>query len=160
VSGESGGPHGPCWRGWKQRRRWSAIRAQQIPATLKPLLQGTHAELVLLRDEAPPFLAVAARPGWVPGIGPDLRALPSLLDTAVDLTGAGEAAMTGLAPLLDLMEPGTAAEGEDLRAPRIQQELDYRVTLHADGSAGAELEVKYYRSLDADIVVGISYEWE
>jgi len=111
------------WRVWQAARpllaRMETVQALAAdpgtvdPAMLEPLLRETHVELVVLRDEARPFLALVSRLGWVPGVGPDLQALPPLLDIAVDLTGAGDAAMEGFAPLLDLMGEDTAAEGED-----------------------------------------------
>ena len=99
--------------------------------TLVSLLHGTRAELVTLRDEAHPFLALASRLGWMPGVGPDLQALPPLLDIAVDLAGAGEAAMEGLAPLLNLMDAGEVAEGED----------SLSLVAHALANARPQLEV-------------------
>jgi hypothetical protein len=112
------------WRVWRVARPLLArVRTVQVlaanpdtvdPTELVPLVRETHADLVTLRDEARPFLALAPRLGWVPGIGPDLQALPPLLDIAVDLTGAGEALTEGLAPLLNVMDAGTAVEGEDL----------------------------------------------
>jgi len=111
------------WRVWRAARpllkRIDTVQALIAdpttvnPTTLRPMLQGTHAELVALRDEVHPFVAQTSRMGWVPGIGPDLQALSPLLDIAVDLSGAGEAAMEGLAPLLDLIEADAATGGED-----------------------------------------------
>jgi len=91
----------------------AADPARIDPATLSPMLVETHAELVALRNEAHPFLTLASRLGGVPSVGPDLAALPPLLDVAVDLTGAGETVMEGLAPLLDLMGTGEEQEGGD-----------------------------------------------
>jgi hypothetical protein len=111
------------WRVWRAARplleqvdtvrALAADPAAADPATLAPLIVETHTGLVAVRDEARPFLALASHLGWVPGIGPDLRALPPLLDIAVDLSGAGKVALEGLAPLLDLAGGGGTAEGQD-----------------------------------------------
>jgi len=83
------------------------------PAALGPMLQETHDGLVVLHDEARPALTLFPHLGWVPGVGPDLKALPPLIDIAVDLTDAGTVAMEALAPLLSLMDAGEAPTGED-----------------------------------------------
>jgi len=82
-------------------------------AALGSMLQETHDDLVTLRDQVHPALTLFSHLGWMPKIGPDLKALPTLLDIAVDLTDAGEVAMEGLAPLLSLMDADGAPTGED-----------------------------------------------
>ena len=129
------------WGVWRTARPLLA-RARTVQAlaadpgsvdlvTLAPLLQETHTELLALRDEARPFLTLASRLGWVPAIGPDLQALPPLLDTAVDLTGAGEVLVEGLAPLLDLMDTGTAVADEDPLALAVGALADAQPQLEA-----------------------------
>ncbi len=118
------------------------------PTTLVPLLQGTRAELATLRDEARPFLALASRLGWVPGVGPDLQALPPLLDIAVDLTDAGETAMEGLAPLLNLVDAGTVAEGEHPLPLAVHTLADARPQLEA---AQALVERAAQRRAEVDL---------
>jgi len=83
------------------------------PATLGPLVQEIHVDLVALRGEIRPLLTLASKLGWVPGVGPDLQALPPLLDIAVDLTGAGDVALEGLSPLLRLMDEDAASADGD-----------------------------------------------
>jgi hypothetical protein len=98
-------------------------------ATVGPMLQKMHAELVVLRDEVYPLLALASHLGWAPGVGPDLQALPPLLDVAVDLSSAGEAAMEGLTPLLRLREASEAGHGENLLPQAVHALADARPQL-------------------------------
>jgi hypothetical protein len=65
------------------------------------LVHGTRADVVALRAEAGPFLALAPALGWVPAYGGDLVAAPHLLAIADDLTFAAKTAGDSLAPLLD-----------------------------------------------------------
>lgn len=125
----------------------AADPASADPTTLRVLLQGSHAELVTLRDEARPFLALASHVGWVPGIGQDLQALSPLLDIAVDLTGAGETVMDGLAPVLDLMDADVEAEGRGLLSSSVQALADARPQLE---SAQALLERAAQRRAEVD----------
>ena len=130
-----------AWRVWQAARplleRIDTMRALAADpaavdqAALAPMLQETHAELVILRDEARPFLALASQLGWVPGVGPDLQALSPLLEIAVDLTGAGEAAMEGLAPLLNLVDAGGASKGVDSLSLATHTLADARPQLEA-----------------------------
>jgi hypothetical protein len=129
------------WRIWRAARplleRLDTIQALAAdPATVDlgtvgPMLQEAHAGLVVLRDEAHPLLALTSYLGWAPGIGPDLQALPPLLDVAVDLTGAGETAMEGLTPLLSLTEADQAGQGEDLLSVAVHALSDARPQLEA-----------------------------
>jgi hypothetical protein len=129
------------WRIWRAARpllqqvdtarALAADPATVDPATLAPLVVETHTGLVAVRDEARPFLALASHLGWVPGIGPDLKALPLLLDIAVDLSGAGEVALEGLAPLLDLVSAGGAAEGQDTLALAVHTLVEAQPQLEA-----------------------------
>jgi hypothetical protein len=134
------GPGYHVWRVWRTAQplleRMDTVRALAAdPATVDlasvaPMLQETHAELVTLRDEARPMLKLAAHLGWVPGVGPDLQALPALLDIVVDLAGAGEAAMEELAPLLNLADADRAAEAGD----------PFFLTVHGLADARPQLE--------------------
>jgi hypothetical protein len=94
-----------------------------------PVLREAHTSLVALRDEVHPLLTLASRLDWVPGVGSDLQALPPLLDVAVDLTGAGEAAMDGLAPLLGLTEASDLGQSGDSLSPAVHALADARPQL-------------------------------
>jgi len=146
------------WRVWRAARplleRMDTVQALVADpaamdlATLKPLLRETHAELVTLRDEASPFLALASRLGWVPGIGSDLRALSPLLDVTVDLTGAGKAVMEGLAPLLNLMDADEVSAGGDPFSLAAHTLVDARPQLEA-AQALVERAVQRRTEVDA-----------
>ncbi len=76
-------------------------------------LQGAHADLRALQDEAKLFMPLTRLLGWVPRFGGDLRAAPALLDVAVGFTAAGTIAFEGVEPLLDLVD-GKETQGEPL----------------------------------------------
>jgi hypothetical protein len=127
------------WRVWRAARplleRMDTVQALAAdpaavdPASVGPMLQQTHAEVVMLRDEARPFLTLASHLGWVPGVGADVQALPSLLDAAVDLTGAGEAVMEGLEPLLPMTSADQVAEVGDPLSRTVRTLVDARPQL-------------------------------
>jgi hypothetical protein len=129
------------WRIWRTAQpllgRLDTMQALAADPTTMDLaaagsmLQETHAELTVLRDEAHPFLTLSPHLGWVPGVGPDLQALPPLLDTAVDLTAAGETAMEGFGPLLKLTEAGEAGSGEDPLVSAVHALADAQPQLEA-----------------------------
>lgn len=76
-----------------------AVRADM--ARLDEHLRATEAA-------AQPFLRVAPAFRWLPRIGPDVAAAPTLLQMAVQLTGAGRGVLDALAPLTDAL----SGEGE------------------------------------------------
>jgi hypothetical protein len=127
------------WRVW--RAAWPLLErvdtvqalaadpAAVNPALVGPMLQQTHAELVMLRDEARPFLTLASHLGWVPGVGADMQALPSLLDTAVDLTGAGKVVIEELEPLLHMTSADQVAEVGDPLSQAMRTLADARPQL-------------------------------
>jgi hypothetical protein len=152
------GPGYRVWRVWRAAQplleRMDTVRALAAdPATIDlasvaPMLQETHAELVTLRDAAHPMLKLAAHLGWVPGVGPDLQALPALLDIIVDLTGAGVAAIEELAPLLNLADADRAAEVGDPLLLAVHGLVDARPQLEA-AQALVECAVQRRAEIDA-----------
>jgi len=57
-----------------------------------------HDDLSTLRHHAAPLLAITPALGWLPGIGGDIRALPALLDMAVEFADLGRHAAAALVP--------------------------------------------------------------
>lgn len=81
------------------------------------LVLGARADVVTLRDELGFLRPVAPYLGWVPRLGPSLVAAPYLLDMADAGSEAGALAVTGLKPLLPLVQSpefGMARLGEAL----------------------------------------------
>jgi len=146
------------WRVWRAARplieRLDTVQALAAdpaavnPASVGPMVRQTHAELLMLRDEARPFLTVASHLGWVPRVGADLQALPLLLDTAVDLTGAGEAVMEGMEPLLHVLSADQAVEVGDPLSLVMQTLADARPQLYV---AQALLERAVQRQAEIDV---------
>lgn len=66
---------------------------------LETHLRGTEAA-------AKPFLWLAPRLGWLPEIGPTVAAAPALLQTGIQLAGAGRQTLDVLAPLADVLQNG------------------------------------------------------
>jgi len=81
------------------------------------LVLDARADIVTLRDELGFLRPVAPYLGWVPRLGPSLVAAPHLLDMADAGSEAGALAVTGLKPLLPLVQSpafGMAQLGEAL----------------------------------------------
>jgi hypothetical protein len=76
------------------------------PEPVSELLHTTHGDLKALQDAAWPFLHIAPYLGWVPHYGPDVEAVPVLLDIALHLTAAGESAAEPLTSLFEVAERG------------------------------------------------------
>jgi hypothetical protein len=83
------------------------------------LLRATRVDVQALHAAARPFLWLAPHLGWLPRYGPDLRAAPALLDTALDLTAAGE---TLIEPLVSVAgeKPGLQGQALDRRLAALQ----------------------------------------
>jgi hypothetical protein len=146
-----------AWRVWRAAQPLlesldtvQALAADPATAdldTVGPMLREAHTSLVALRDDVHPLLTLASHLGWVPGVGPDLQALPPLLDVAADLTGAGEAAMEGLAPLLSLTEASDAGQGGDSLSLAVHTLADARPQLE---TAQALVEHAAHRRAEVD----------
>ena len=76
-------------------------KTESLPA-LKEQVAALDIHLTATRTAARPFLWLASRLGWLPSIGPSLRALPPLLNMAVDMAGGGHQALDALDPILTL----------------------------------------------------------
>jgi hypothetical protein len=114
---------------YKARRAWTSIQALQLHMDgLQTLaggsddmdfreagdsLQGLHDALVALEGEVGFLMPGFRLLGWLPGIGPDLHAAPSLFDMALAVSKAGSVALDGLEPMLAMLE-GNAANGSPL----------------------------------------------
>ncbi len=90
------------------RSALSLARDWHDPAALRslePLLETMRRDTELLHAEAAPLLAMTNRLGWLPVYGPDLAAAGPLLDTAVHLATAADAAYAGMAPVVINRDP-------------------------------------------------------
>ncbi len=85
-----------------------------LPA-LQADLAALETHLVGARAAARPFLWLAPAFGWLPQVGPTVRAGPPLLDMAVELAGGGRQAVDALAPMAGLLA-SRGQGGEDLLA--------------------------------------------
>jgi hypothetical protein len=106
---------GVLWLGWHAFRaasdfrlaladldRIQALSADPALETLPSLeadLGALEAHLTATQAAARPFLWLAPRLGWLPGIGADLKATPALLQIGSDLAGAGQEALGALIPV-------------------------------------------------------------
>jgi hypothetical protein len=74
-------------------------KPEALPALREPLAAlNTH--LTAAQTAARPFLWLASRLGWLPSVGPSVRALPPLLEMATELAGGGQLALDALEPVL------------------------------------------------------------
>jgi hypothetical protein len=106
------------WLGWSAARasiqgrlaladlkHLEAIARDPTPEALPALREHVTAlntHLTAARTAARPFLWLALRLGWVPSVGPSVRALPPLLEMATDLTGGAQQALDALGPVLEV----------------------------------------------------------
>lgn len=106
------------WLGWSAARasiqgrlaladlnHLEAIARDPTPEALPALREhvtALNAHLTATQTAARPFLWLALRLGWVPSVGPSVRALPSLLEMATDLTGGAQQALDALGPVLEV----------------------------------------------------------
>ena len=92
-------------------RRLQRLAAGISPSTLPALRADVaylDAHLATVQSAGRPFWWLAARLGWLPRIGPEVRALPALVDMAAALASGGDQAMDALAPVTEVL----AAEGQ------------------------------------------------
>jgi hypothetical protein len=97
---------------------------------LKEQVTALDTHLTAARSAAQPYLWLASRLGWLPSVGPSVRALPALLDVAAEMAGAGHQALEALDPVLAL---ASAPKGGDLLAQAVPA-----LTAAAPGLAAAE----------------------
>jgi hypothetical protein len=74
-------------------------KPEALPA-LKEHLTALNAHLTAAQTAAHPFLWLSSRLGWLPSVGPSIRALPLLLGMATELAGGGQQALDALGPVL------------------------------------------------------------
>jgi hypothetical protein len=79
-------------------------KTEALPA-LKEHVAALDTHLMATRAAARPFLWLASRLGWLPSVGPSLRALPPLMNVAAELAGGGHQALDALDPILSLAGP-------------------------------------------------------
>jgi hypothetical protein len=78
-------------------------------------LTQAEADFRAIKAELSPFLPLCRYLGWVPLVGEDIQATPSLLEIGVQVTSAAEATSEGLQPLADLLSddnPSSQGVGE------------------------------------------------
>jgi len=80
-----------------------------LPA-LRASLANLEAHLLGTQAAARPFLWLAPRLGWLPEVGPTVRAAPPLLEMGIELAGGGRQALDALLPVSDLL--GQAGGGD------------------------------------------------
>ena len=85
-------------------------------AGLQAMAARTQQDLEALRTESDPLLPLAGHLGWLPGVGGDLAAAPTLLEMSIDLCSAGSSALLGLEPALAAIEAGGAPGPSALEA--------------------------------------------
>jgi hypothetical protein len=66
-------------------------------------LADLEGHLLALRAAAGPLLWLAPHAGWLPRVGPDLRAAPALLEMGIALVDGGNQALQTLKPATDLL---------------------------------------------------------
>ncbi len=98
---------------WADLDRLQALSRTVDASSLPALREGVASldeHLRATEAAAWPFLRAAPAFRWLPRIGPDVAAAPTLLQMAVQLSGAGRGVLDALAPLTDAL--GGAGEGE------------------------------------------------
>ncbi len=85
-------------------------------------LAGLRAELVAVQRSAGWALEAASHLGWLPVVGPNLRAAPHLLQMGIELADAGEWACAAAQPILDELL-GQAAPSEASLLERVTGHL-------------------------------------
>lgn len=95
-----------AWTAWAVKSDLDAVQAlvqsdlqQADLQEVATLVDTMHTDLVALRRAAHPFLWLTDYLGWLPGYGADLKAAPTLLDIAIDLTTAADTLIEPLLPL-------------------------------------------------------------
>jgi hypothetical protein len=71
-------------------------------SALNARVAALETHLAASRTAARPFLWLASRLGWLPSVGPSVRALPSLLNVGTEMAGAGHQALDAPDPVLAL----------------------------------------------------------
>jgi hypothetical protein len=69
-------------------------------------LKGLQSDITCLRNEGRPFLKLAPRLAWLPGVGPDVASAPALLEMAQALADGGVLAFDALSPVLAQAQAG------------------------------------------------------
>lgn len=77
---------------------------------LQANLTALETHLCGTQQAARPFLWLAPRLSWVPQYGPDLAALPALLDMAIQTATAGREATEALAPAVEVIQAGSGLD--------------------------------------------------
>jgi hypothetical protein len=91
--------------------------SSQALAELKAQLADLQGDITCLRREGQPFLGLAPWLGWLPEVGPDVAAVPDLLEMAQALVDGGVLALDALSPVLaaaQTSDPATAPGRLDL----------------------------------------------
>ncbi len=80
----------------------SAVQGGDL-VTFRAELVGTREDLVGIKAELGPALAVARFLGWLPVVGGDVSAAPDLLQMGIGVTTAGDSLFEGMEPLVYLV---------------------------------------------------------
>jgi len=124
----------------------SALDADAL-VPLEGAFAALEADLEGLKAEAGPFLALAPYLGWVPGVGGDLKAAPSLLEAASLMTEAGKEAIGLARALLSSLSDPSSAAGVGERFLLALEANEAQVASVQDKLARA---LKEYRQVDKD----------
>lgn len=164
---------GAGWLGWhgvrtaiQMRRAYYDVKrlealaqtpsVDEFPALRNDLI-ALETHLTDARTAARPFLWLAPRLGWLPGIGRDVRAVPALLDMALELAHGGHLAVDAAGPLIagfnqqtkgDLMAqllPSLAAAGPGLAAANAHLAQAEALRAQVEGPLDPRLEVQLAR---------------
>jgi hypothetical protein len=87
-------------------------KSEALPE-LQQHLAALDTHLTAAQAEAGPFLWLASRLGWLPSVGPSIRAVPPLLEVATQTVGGAHQALDALDPVLAL---ANSADQGDLLA--------------------------------------------
>ena len=131
--------------------RSAALELIQDPVQLQSFqgnLATLDAELQALERITRPVLPLTPYLGWIPGIGPDIRAAPQLLELALDSSAALRTLGDSLLPLAQ--QVAQAGTGLGQFGPEIVAELTRAQPQIDQASSTLERAAAARRSLDAD----------
>jgi Protein of unknown function (DUF4012) len=91
---------------------------------LQAHVASAHFDLQALRAHAAPFMIIAPLLSWVPKYGGDIQAAPALLNMAVELSAAGDYALSTLAPIWPPKADGNRSAIEQIAQSLSEHQAD------------------------------------